>query len=193
VTEMRGWARRALGPPSRAANRARDWANERTGVALPNSGLLVRTRSRFGQIVGEARNVGRATIAAGRRDATAFVRASVAEGIAWAETQAVPRIVDNLVPHLVNSVVPRIIDGIMPEIRGTVLPAVVDDLTTDPRIRELVMEQSRGVVGEAAQQVRSATANADDRVEMAFRRLIRGGPEKPEPPSGETRTTPHDG
>jgi hypothetical protein len=192
VDEMRGLARRAFGPPTRAASRTLDWASKQTGVAT-NRGVFGRTRARVGQLMLEARNAGRATIAAGREDATTFVRNSVADGMAWAETQAVPRIVDSLVPHLVDSVVPRLIDGVMPEIRSKVLPAVVDDLTDDPKIRELVMEQSRGVIGEAAEDVRSGAARADDRVEAAFRRLIGAGPEKAEPTTEETRATNHDG
>lgn len=187
ANEMRGLARRALGPPTRAASRTLDWASKQTGIDV-NTGLFGRTRARFGRALLEARNAGRATIAAGREDAEAFVRSSVADGMAWAETQAVPRIVDSLVPHLVDSVVPRLIDGVMPEIRETVLPAVIDDLTNDPKVRDLVMEQSRDVIGEAAQHVRSATANADDRVEAAFRRLIGAGPEPAtEPAPGENR------
>jgi hypothetical protein len=192
VAEMRGLARRAFGPPTRAASRTLDWASKQTGVST-NSGVFGRTRARVGHLMLEARNAGRATIAAGREDATTFVRNSVADGMSWAETQAVPRIVDSLVPHLVDSVVPRLLDGVMPEIRSTVLPAVVDDLTNDPKVRELVLEQSRGVIDDAAKSVRSATASADDRVEMAFRRLIGAGPDKSEPPTGETRTTGHDG
>jgi hypothetical protein len=181
MAEMRGLARRALKP----AGRAVDWATKQASMAAQqsNAGLFARTRSRVGQLVVEARNVGRATIAAGRQDATAFVRASVAEGMAWAETQAVPRIVDSLVPHLVESVVPRIIDGVMPEIRSSVLPAVVEDLANDPKLRDLVAEQSRGAIEDAAHTVRSATAHADDRVENAFRRLVGGGGQKPEPPA----------
>jgi hypothetical protein len=189
VAEMRGLARRALGPPSRAASRTLDWASKRTGVSA-NSGLAGRTRAHVSRLLVNARDAGRATIAAGREDAATFVRSSVADGMAWAETQAVPRIVDSLVPHLVDSVVPRLLDGVMPEIRATVLPAVVDDLTNDPRVRELVMEQSRGVIGEAAQHVRSATASADSRVENVFRRLIGAGPE---PPSEGAPAAPHDG
>jgi hypothetical protein len=186
VNEMRGLARRALGPPTRAASRSLDWASKQTGISV-NIGVFGRTRARFGRALLDARNAGRATIAAGREDAAAFVRSSVADGMAWAETQAVPRIVDSLVPHLVDSVVPRLIDGVMPEIRETVLPAVIDDLTNDPKVRDLVMEQSRGVIGEAAQQVRSASAHADNRVEAAFRRLIGAGPEPAdEPAPGET-------
>ena len=186
VNEVRGLARRALGPPTRAASRTLDWASKQTGIGV-NAGMFGRTRARFGRMLLDARNAGRETIAAGREDAASFVRSSVADGMAWAETQAVPRIVDSLVPHLVDSVVPRVLDGVMPEIRATVLPAVVDDLTNDPRVRELVMEQSRGVIGEAAEQVRSASAHADSRVEAAFRRLIGAGPEKSaEPAPGDT-------
>jgi hypothetical protein len=192
VDEMRGLARRAFGPPTRAASRTLDWASKQTGVAT-NRGLFGRTRAVVGQMMLEARNAGRATIAAGREDAATFVRNSVADGMTWAETQAVPRIVDSLVPHLVDSVVPRLIDGVMPEIRSKVLPAVVDDLADDPKIRELVMEQSRGVIDDAAKSVRSATASADNRVEAAFRRLVGAGPENTEPPSGEQHSTNRDG
>jgi hypothetical protein len=192
VVEVRQLARRAFGPPRRAAARTLDWASKQTGVSA-NNGLFGRTRARVGQLMLDARRVGRDTINAGRQDAEAFVRASVADGMAWAEATAVPRIVDSLVPHLVDSVVPRLLDGVMPELRSTVLPAMVDDLTNDPKVRELVMEQSRDLIGEAAQNVRSATASADSRVEMAFRRLIGAGPDKTEPASGEAHASTHDG
>jgi hypothetical protein len=87
----------------------------------------------------------------------------------------VPRVVDGLVPHLVAEVVPRIIDGVLPEIRARVLPAVVQDLTDDPRIRELVVQEGRSVLGDAAEHVRTGTAAADDRVETAYRRVFGGG------------------
>ena len=76
-------------------------------------------------------------------------------------------------PHLVHEVMPRLIDGAMPEIRTRVLPVVIEDLTKDPRVRDLVVAQGGGVVGEAAQQLRSTTATADDRSSPAFRRLVR--------------------
>jgi hypothetical protein len=125
------------------------------------------------RVAGEARKRGETAVAAGRADASAFLQANVADGIAWAQARAVPQIVDGLVPHLVDKVVPRLIDGAMPEIRSRVLPIVIEDLTKDPRVRDLVVEQGRGVVGEAAQQLRTTTATADDRVESAFRRLVR--------------------
>jgi hypothetical protein len=47
------------------------------------------------------------------------------------------------------------------------------------------MEQGQSAVGEAAQQLRDTAAAADDRVESAFRRLVRGQ----QPPSNEPPTT----
>src|SRR4029077_1059221 len=122
------------------------------------------------------------------------VQATVNDAIAWAQAQAIPQIVDGLVPHLVDSVVPRIIDGALPEIRAQVLPVVIEDLTTDPRVRELALEQGKGVVGEAADHLRSTTANADDRVESGFRRLVRGGsngqPSNGQPENGQPENAP---
>jgi hypothetical protein len=124
-------------------------------------------------MVAEARDRGAAAVAESRADATAFVQTTVNDAIAWAQAQAIPQIVDGLVPHMVDSVVPRIIDGAMPEIRSRVLPVVIEDLTTDPRVRDLAVEQGRGAVGEAAEHLRNTTASADDRVESAFQRLVR--------------------
>jgi hypothetical protein len=98
----------------------------------------------------------------------------VDEILLWAQAQAVPRIVDGLVPHLIDDVVPKIIDGVLPEIRARVLPVVIEDLATEPRLRELILEQSRTAVGEATEQLRASTASADDRVESAFRRFFPG-------------------
>ncbi len=80
----------------------------------------------------DARMRGQITVAAGRADARAFVQSTVDDGIGWAQAEAVPRIVDGLVPQLVDEVVPRIIEGAMPEIRARVLPVVIEDLTNDP-------------------------------------------------------------
>jgi hypothetical protein len=182
---LRDLAGRFAGRPARAAYRTLDWATKRTSLRA-NAGPLARRREEVRRLVQLARERGQATVEAGRAEASTFLQANVTDGMAWAEDQAVPQMVDGLVPHLVESVVPQIVDGIvphlvetvvpqvidgvMPEIRARVLPVIIDDLTNDPRLRELVLEQSRGVVGEAAQQLRSATATADDRVEQAFRR-----------------------
>src|SRR5215831_2731692 len=171
AAEAREVAKRAMDRPARLASRTATWAAKLPGANVPRRSLW-RSRERIDRMVSEARDRGAAAVAESRADATAFVQATVTDAIAWAQAQAIPQIVDGLVPHLVDSVVPRIIDGAMPEIRSRVLPVVIDDLTTDPRVREMAVEQGRGVVGEAAEHLRSTTANADDRLESSFRRLV---------------------
>jgi hypothetical protein len=175
AAEAESLARRAMGPPARAAAIAAAVAAILPGADLPRRSLA-RSRAMLRRVAGEARRRGETAVAAGRADATAFLQANVADGIAWAQARAVPQIVDGLVPHLVDRVVPRLIDGAIPEIRSRVLPIVIEDLTKDPRVRDLVVEQGRGAVGETAQQLRATTATADDRVESAFRRLVPPGP-----------------
>ncbi len=191
ATGARLLALRAMSPPVRIASRAAGWAAFLPGAEASRR-TLSRSRDRVGRAVLDARRIGAATVAAGRADATEFVQQTVSDGLAWAQARAVPQIVDGLVPHLVDEVVPRIIDGALPEIRDRVLPVVIEDLTTDPQVRDLVREQGMGVVGEAAQHLRTTTSSADDRVESAFRRLVRSPqPEDeagsgPEPDNGES-------
>jgi len=187
ATGARLLALRAMSPPARIASRAAGWAAFLPGAEASRR-TLSRSRDRVGRAVLDARRIGAATVAAGRADATEFVQQTVSDGIAWAQARAVPQIVDSLVPHLVDEVVPRIIDGALPEIRERVLPVVIEDLTTDPQVRDLVREQGMGVVGEAAQHLRTTTSSADDRVESAFRRLVRS----PQP-DDEAGSTPEAG
>ncbi len=189
AAQARTVASRLMRPSVRMASRTVGWA---TGVQGPDRPRRSFSRSRelVNRVVSEARRRGEATVAAGKADASAFVQASVTDGIAWAQAQAVPQIVDGMLPHLMEDVVPRVIDGVMPEIRTRVLPAVIDDLTHDPRLRELMLEQSKGAVDEATQSLRTTTANADDKVERAFRRKGRSqtaDPEGPESRPAETR------
>jgi hypothetical protein len=186
-------ARRVVGavtaPGTRIARRA-----SRAAAALPGAGLvtgpLERARARLALATDEARHRGSATVGLGRSEAQAFLRRSVADGVDWAQREVVPPIVDGLVPHLVSKTLPRLIDGAMPEIRLRVLPVVVDDLTTDPKIRGLVAEQGRGMIGDAAHELRDSSANADDRVESAFLRLLRRPPRSPTTSAGTTGVRP---
>jgi hypothetical protein len=173
------------------ANRPTVGPGQDLAARVAGSAPVARSRARLDRAVDAARSRGQTTMDTGRAEASAFLQASISDGMVWAEQQAVPQMVDGLVPHLVESVVPQIVDGIvphlvesvvpqlidgvMPEIRARVLPVLIDDLTHDPQLRELVVEQSRDVVGEATQQLRTATASADDRVEHVFRRLVGGG------------------
>jgi hypothetical protein len=188
----RRMAWRAARPPTRFVSRAARLAGWLPGAEASRR-RLSRSREQIGRVVIDARRLGAATVAAGRTDAAVFVQHTVADGLAWAQARAVPQIVDGLVPHLVDEVVPRIIDGALPEIRDRVLPIVIEDLTTDPQVRDLVREQGMGVVGEAAEHMRTTTSTADDRIESAFRRLVRSPhpdeTDRPEPPAGGSSAT----
>jgi hypothetical protein len=205
AAEARTLGRRIMGPPTGIASRGVDRATGAPGSDHPGRSVS-RSRQRLSRVVSDAKKRGEASVAAGRADASAFVQASVKDGIAWAQAQVVPQIIDAMLPYFLENVIPRIIDGVMPEIRSRVLPAVIDDLTDDPRLRDLVLEQSKGAVGDATQHLRATTANADDRVEKAFRRRGRGQPqtddgdasatepgETPQPPTDEANTRPSDG
>jgi hypothetical protein len=123
-------------------------------------------------VVSNAGTRGRVSIAASRDAAARTLRGAMEDSITWADANIVPRMIDDLMPYLVNSVIPRIIDGAMPQIRQKVIPVVIDDLTADPRIRELITEQGRGVLDDAADELRSTSASADDAVEASFRKLF---------------------
>jgi hypothetical protein len=178
ATGIRDFSRKVLEPATRKAAARVDRALDRAAL-LPGASVPVRSiaqsRARLARVVTRARSRGEATVAAGRAEAEAFVRSGVAETLGWAQANAVPQIVDGLVPHLVDEVVPRILDGALPEIRAKLLPAVIDDLAESPQVRDLMLEPGRGVVGDAAEHLRTTTASADDRVESAFRRLVKGG------------------
>ena len=189
AANARGFARRMLDPAARLAADTVDRASKLPGAAGPLRSLE-KSRARWSRVVANARVRGAATVAAGRADAEAFVRSSVAETMSWAQAQAIPQIVDGLVPHMVDEVVPRILEGTLPEIRATVMPAVIDDLTHSPQVRELMLEQGRGVVDQAAEHLRSSSAAADDRLESAFRRLVRApAPSPDDEPTAETPVT----
>jgi hypothetical protein len=167
------FARRLSSRPIRVARFGGGLAAKLPGLRRLGS-PVDRARQSFNRMTADARMRGQITVAAGRADARTFVQSTVDDGIGWAQADAVPRIVDGLVPQLVDEVVPRIIEGVMPEIRARVLPVVIEDLTNEPKLRELILEQSRSVIGDAADQLRTSTASADDRVESAFRRMFPG-------------------
>ncbi len=88
-----------------------------------------------------------------RRDAEATLRGVVDGSVDW--------------------LVPKVIDDAMPQIREKVLPVLVDDLSRDPKVRKMITDQSQSVVSEAAVELRETSAGADDRLETAFRKLLR--------------------
>lgn len=93
--------------------------------------------------------------------------------VKWVERTVIPKVVDDMMPYMVNTVMPKVLDEMLPQVRTVVLPVIIDDLTTDPRVRTLIAEQSSGVVAAATDDLREATADADDQVETAFRNVFR--------------------
>jgi len=128
---------------------------------------------RVRQFLDETRARGDKTIRVGRLEAEGWLRTSMDESIRWAERTVIPRVVDDMTPHLVNHVVPKILDGVMPQIRARVVPVIIEDLATDERVHSLITEQSHSIVTEAAEELRETSARADDRVENSFRRMFR--------------------
>jgi hypothetical protein len=193
VTEARLAAERVTRPPARLASRGARWLSGAPDSAA-HGGPLARSRDRMEQIAANARQRGAATMDTARADAVMSLRTGVDNGIAWTVAHVFPKIVDDMMPQVVDHVMPQIIEGAMPQIRTRVLPVVIDDLSHDPRVRDLMVEQGRGAAGEAAQQVRATTASADDRVEAAYRRMRRGPSQAAEPGSesatGDARTEP---
>jgi hypothetical protein len=175
TARARAFAGRVAAPARRAAGRAK-----RVAGAVPGAALLAtpveRARERLVNATELARLRGAATVGRGRAEAVTFLRGALVDSTGFAQREVVPGIVDDLVPHLVEQTLPRLIDGALPAIRAQVLPVVVDDLTNDPKVRDLVAEQGRGLIGEAAQELRDNTATADDRIESAFNRLLRRPP-----------------
>jgi hypothetical protein len=141
-----------VGAASMAASRIRPWA-QRADRTLFAIWPMAAVRARVGELMDSASRQGQAVVEAGRADAMTLVH----DGMAWVQRRGMPDLIDALLPYL----------------RDQVLPIVVEDLMKDPQLRALVVEESRDVVSQAADQMRDATAEADDRIEGAFRRLIR--------------------
>lgn len=101
----------------------------------------------------------------------------------YLEQQLVPEIVDGLVPHLNETVAPQLVDALMPKIRNEVVPQILDDIVDDPRVRDLIREQSQGMFLDALERIRTMMASADDVVENIVRRIAF---RKPRPLPGPT-------
>jgi uncharacterized RDD family membrane protein YckC len=96
------------------------------------------------------------------------------------EEQIAPQLVDALMPKIRDEVAPELVDALLPKIRTEVVPLILDDIIDDPRVRDLIREQSQGLFLDALESVRENLADADDLVERIGRRLLR---QKPRPQS----------
>ncbi|GHJ49112.1 hypothetical protein Cs7R123_64540 [Catellatospora sp. TT07R-123] len=165
-------ARLAATGRDRARRLLDDAASPRIAPLAAARDAVRSTRDRGRDVVATAGLRGRDTLLTGRAAAVRAFDSTVEETVSWLERTIVPRMVDNLVPHLIDRVVPRLVEGALPEIRHKVIPVVIDDLTRDPRLQALITEQSRGVLANAADELRTTSATADDRIEESFRRLF---------------------
>jgi uncharacterized RDD family membrane protein YckC len=100
--------------------------------------------------------------------------------------ELVPRILDGLMPYINDVLAPAVMAGLMPEIRYQVVPQILDDIIDDPKVRDLIREQSQGLLFDAVERLRSGAAHADDVVEGFARRLAR----RPARTSSECADTP---
>lgn len=98
--------------------------------------------------------------------------------------EVAPKIIDGVLPQVIDEVAPAVIIGVLPMIQEEVVPAIMDDIVDDPRVRQLIREQSAGLVLDALERVRRALARADDAVEGVVRWVTRQGP-RPSPAAGQ--------
>jgi uncharacterized RDD family membrane protein YckC len=101
------------------------------------------------------------------------------------EEQIAPQLVDALMPKIRDEVAPQLVDSLMPKIRTEVVPLILDDIVDDPRVRDLIREQSQGLFLDALESVRENLADADVLVERFGRHLVR----KPPRPQAESAVT----
>ncbi len=99
--------------------------------------------------------------------------------------EVAPQLVDSLMPKIQDEVAPQLVDALMPKIRTEVVPLILDDIVDDPRVRDLIREQSQGLFLDALESVRENLADADVLVERFGRRLVRKSP-RPQPESALT-------
>jgi len=156
------------------------------GLAAEAKDRTDRARVRLIEVIDDAERRGQATIDARRDGATFLVDASIDDAMAWAQVKVLPRFIDDLVPYLISDVMPKLIDGALPEIRDRVVPVIIGDLTTDERVQELILAQSRGLLGQIADQLRTNSTRADDRLEAAAHRVVGRNDKGPAAKAGQT-------
>lgn len=96
----------------------------------------------------------------------------------YLENELVPAIVDELTPHIIDETAPRIVAGVMPYVRAEVIPDVMDDFVSDPRVRDLIREQSLGLFWDGLEVLRRGLSHADDIADDIIRRITFRGPPK---------------
>jgi hypothetical protein len=88
------------------------------------------------------------------------------------EQEYAPALIDAVTPQLLERTAPHLISGLLPTIRAEVVPVVLDDVVADPRLRNLVRQQSLGLVLDAQERFRRRLARGDDTVDRVVRRIV---------------------
>lgn len=133
------------------------------------------------ELLDTASSHGRHTVDASQSETSRWLDSSVgapvksasSAPVKWVERAVIPKIIDDMMPYVIGSVMPKVVEEMLPQIRTVVVPVIIDDLTSDPRVRTMIAEQSSGVVAAATDELREAAADADDHVESAFRSVFR--------------------
>jgi uncharacterized RDD family membrane protein YckC len=90
--------------------------------------------------------------------------------------EVAPELIEALMPRIEEQIAPQLVDALMPKIRTEVVPLILEDIIDDPRVRDLIREQSQGLLLDALESVRENLADADLLVERFGRRLVRQPP-----------------
>ncbi len=90
--------------------------------------------------------------------------------------EVAPQLLDSLMPRIRDDIAPQLVDALLPKIRTEVVPLILDDIVDDPRVRDLIREQSQGLFLDALESLRENLADADVLVERVGRRLVRRPP-----------------
>ena len=151
-----------------AIGRARDAIDQARGALDQARNAIDQARG----AIDRARGRGHQVLAGSREETDAWLHDVMQRSLAWAGHAIVPPVMDDAAPYVTQEFVPKVIEAVMPQIRATVVPAIIEDLTTDPRVRVMITEQSHGAVAAAADELRKVTSTADDQVESAFRRTF---------------------
>ena len=93
--------------------------------------------------------------------------------------EVAPELLDALMPRIEAEIAPQLVDALLPKIRAEVVPTILEDIVDDPRVRDLIREQSQGLFLDALESLRGNLAGADDLVERFGRRLLRRPPRPP--------------
>jgi uncharacterized RDD family membrane protein YckC len=90
----------------------------------------------------------------------------------YLEAELVPAVVDGVTPYIIDKAGPQIVAGLMPYIQEKVVPEILDEFVDDPRVRDLIREQSLGLLWDAVEVLRASLAKGDNLVEHILRKVF---------------------